>query len=96
VASGKLFDTGNKGWDGQRIFRGPRHVNVGQYGEDNRLFMGCEGGEVEEEEAEVIDWASKGSGGCKGQKLPSICYPGALCEKVEDRIRGRTTTEASW
>jgi hypothetical protein len=69
---------------------------VGQYGEDNGLFMGCEGGEVQEEEAEVIDWASKDSGGCEGQKLPSICYPGALSEKVEDRFRGRTTSEASW
>jgi hypothetical protein len=40
--------------------------------------MGCEGGEVEEEEAEVINWASKDSGGCKGQKFPSIHHSGAL------------------
>jgi hypothetical protein len=58
--------------------------------------MSCEGGEVEEEEAEVIDWASKDSGGCEGQEFPSICYPGALSEKVEDRFQGRTTSEASW
>jgi hypothetical protein len=96
VASGKLSNTGNKGWDGQGIFRGPCHVNVGQHGKYNGLFMGCEGGEVEEEEAEVVNWASKDSGGCKGQKFPSIHYSGALGEKVEDRFRGRTTSEASW
>jgi hypothetical protein len=44
VAVGKQFYTGNKGWDGQGIFRGPCHVHVGQHSEDNGLFMSREGG----------------------------------------------------
>jgi hypothetical protein len=93
---GKLFYPGNKGWNGQRIFGGPCHVHVGQHSKDNGLFMGCEGGEVKKEEAEVVDWASKDSGGCEGQKFPSIRYSWALGEEMEDRFRGRPASEASW
>jgi hypothetical protein len=62
---GKLFHPGNKGWNGQGIFRGPCHVYVDQHSKDNGLFMGCEGREVKEEEVEVVDRASKNSGGCE-------------------------------
>jgi hypothetical protein len=48
------------------------------------LFMDCEGGEVKEEEVEVVDGAPESSRGLPGKILPNIGDSGALCEKVED------------
>jgi hypothetical protein len=56
--------------------------------------MGCEGGEVEEEEVEVVDRASNNSRGCK--VFPGIRYSGALCEEVESGFRGRSTFCTGW
>jgi hypothetical protein len=58
--------------------------------------MGCEGGEVEEEEVEVVDRASNNSRGCKGKVFPGIRDSGALCEEVEGGFRGRSAFCTGW
>jgi hypothetical protein len=60
------------------------------------LFIGCEGGEVEEEEVEVVDGAPNNSRGCEGKVFPGIRYSGTLCEKMEGGFGGRPAFRTSW